>query len=174
MTEPPAPATALLEFANTLDLETGADALTTPAALGRWLLESGLLREPHAAHPRDHATALRLRAGIRELAGGGGTAGLEGALRDLPLRASTAPGVLVPHGNPPPVRAALARLAADLATVLITGEAARVKRCDARECGWLYWDSSRNTSRRWCSMRVCGNRAKARRHRALSPRVGSI
>ena len=31
-------------------------------------------------------------------------------------------------------------------------------------CGWLLLDSSRNHSRRWCDMRVCGNRAKARRH----------
>ncbi|MGH6861202.1 MAG: CGNR zinc finger domain-containing protein [Phyllobacterium sp.] len=31
-------------------------------------------------------------------------------------------------------------------------------------CHWLYFDASRNRSRRWCDMRVCGNRAKARRH----------
>jgi predicted RNA-binding Zn ribbon-like protein len=33
-----------------------------------------------------------------------------------------------------------------------------------RRCTWLFADSSRNRSRRWCSMRDCGNRAKARRH----------
>jgi len=31
-------------------------------------------------------------------------------------------------------------------------------------CGWLFLDSSRNHTRRGCDMRVCGNRAKARRH----------
>jgi predicted RNA-binding Zn ribbon-like protein len=38
----------------------------------------------------------------------------------------------------------------------------RVKICP--NCHWLYFDESRNRSRRWCDMRVCGNRAKARRH----------
>jgi predicted RNA-binding Zn ribbon-like protein len=35
---------------------------------------------------------------------------------------------------------------------------------DDRGCGYLFFDSSRNRSRRWCSMESCGNRAKARRH----------
>jgi predicted RNA-binding Zn ribbon-like protein len=35
---------------------------------------------------------------------------------------------------------------------------------DDRGCGWLFIDTSRNRSRRWCSMESCGNRAKARRH----------
>lgn len=33
-------------------------------------------------------------------------------------------------------------------------------------CGWLYYDTSKNRSRRWCSMQTCGNTAKARRHYA--------
>ncbi len=36
--------------------------------------------------------------------------------------------------------------------------------CQCEECGWLFYDTSRNHLRRWCSMEVCGNRAKARRH----------
>jgi predicted RNA-binding Zn ribbon-like protein len=40
----------------------------------------------------------------------------------------------------------------------------RVGQCaDEKGCGWLFWDSSRNRSRRWCDMRDCGNRAKVRR-----------
>ena len=35
---------------------------------------------------------------------------------------------------------------------------------DDRGCGWLFYDTSRNRTRQWCSMRGCGNRAKARRH----------
>ncbi|WP_407867028.1 CGNR zinc finger domain-containing protein [Phyllobacterium phragmitis] len=38
----------------------------------------------------------------------------------------------------------------------------RVRVCP--NCHWLYVDNSRNRSRRWCDMTVCGNRAKARRH----------
>ncbi len=41
----------------------------------------------------------------------------------------------------------------------------RVGQCeDDRGCGYLYLDTSRNRSRRWCSMESCGNRAKAYRH----------
>ena len=38
----------------------------------------------------------------------------------------------------------------------------RIKICP--NCHWLYFDASRNLSRRWCDMNVCGNRAKAKRH----------
>jgi predicted RNA-binding Zn ribbon-like protein len=43
----------------------------------------------------------------------------------------------------------------------------RVRICGAAEdgrCGWLFVDESRAGTRRWCSMRDCGNRAKAKRH----------
>jgi predicted RNA-binding Zn ribbon-like protein len=52
------------------------------------------------------------------------------------------------------------------ATSLLTSEdVKRVGVCaDDRGCGWLFFDTSRNRTRQWCSMRGCGNRAKARRH----------
>lgn len=58
----------------------------------------------------------------------------------------------------------IARSAADLLT---SDEVQRVGQCaDDRGCGWLFLDASRNHSRRWCSIKGCGNRAKARRHYA--------
>jgi predicted RNA-binding Zn ribbon-like protein len=42
----------------------------------------------------------------------------------------------------------------------------RVRECAANGCGWLFLDVSRNGLRRWCDMKSCGNRAKARRHYA--------
>jgi predicted RNA-binding Zn ribbon-like protein len=53
------------------------------------------------------------------------------------------------------------RSAADLLT---SGNVGAVRRCEGRVCGWFFLDTSRNRTRRWCDMRVCGNRAKARRH----------
>lgn len=50
------------------------------------------------------------------------------------------------------------------ANLLTSVELAKLHRCAADDCGWLYVDLSRNQKRRWCDMRVCGNRAKARRH----------
>lgn len=40
----------------------------------------------------------------------------------------------------------------------------RVRECAGTDCGWIFLDTSRNRSRRWCDMEDCGNRAKARRH----------
>ncbi|GAA0393839.1 hypothetical protein GCM10010357_13330 [Streptomyces luteireticuli] len=50
--------------------------------------------------------------------------------------------------------------------LVVTGESTRLKRCAEQACAWVFWDVSKNRSRRWCSMRVCGNRAKARRYAA--------
>ncbi len=55
----------------------------------------------------------------------------------------------------------VARAAAELLT---GGDLGRIGECAGEECQWLYVDTSRNHSRRWCVMSDCGNRAKARRH----------
>jgi predicted RNA-binding Zn ribbon-like protein len=55
----------------------------------------------------------------------------------------------------------VARSAADLLT---GGPLASIRVCEGRGCGWLFLDTSRNRTRRWCDMKICGNRAKARRH----------
>ncbi|HEU5315697.1 MAG TPA: CGNR zinc finger domain-containing protein [Chloroflexota bacterium] len=47
--------------------------------------------------------------------------------------------------------------------LLTSGPLDRVRECDNDPCGWLFVDLSRNRSRRWCDMRDCGNRVKARR-----------
>jgi predicted RNA-binding Zn ribbon-like protein len=57
----------------------------------------------------------------------------------------------------------LALSAADLMT---SESLARVSSCGADSCRWLFLDTSRNHTRRWCDMRVCGNRMKARRFQA--------
>ena len=54
---------------------------------------------------------------------------------------------------------------ADSAASLLTSEdRAAIRECDASDCEWLFLDHSRNGSRRWCDMKSCGNRQKARRH----------
>jgi predicted RNA-binding Zn ribbon-like protein len=51
------------------------------------------------------------------------------------------------------------------AELLTSGWRDRVGQCaDDRGCGWLFIDTSKNHSRRWCDINDCGNRAKARRH----------
>jgi predicted RNA-binding Zn ribbon-like protein len=41
-----------------------------------------------------------------------------------------------------------------------------VRSCDNPECQWLFLDTSKNHTKRWCDMKVCGNRMKARRFKA--------
>jgi predicted RNA-binding Zn ribbon-like protein len=63
-------------------------------------------------------------------------------------------------GGPESVLHPIVKSAADL---LVSAQLERIRICANPQCGWLFLDSSRNRSRRWCSMDSCGNRAKARR-----------
>jgi predicted RNA-binding Zn ribbon-like protein len=55
-------------------------------------------------------------------------------------------------------------IAQSAAELLTSVDLQAVRECAAPDCGWLFLDTSRNHSRRWCDMKACGNRAKARRH----------
>ena len=56
-------------------------------------------------------------------------------------------------------------IAREAANLLTSQDITRIGECaDDRGCGYLFIDTSRNHSRRWCSMEDCGNRAKAQRH----------
>ena len=68
----------------------------------------------------------------------------------------------------------VSRSAADL---LASSDLTFVRECAGYDCGWLFMDTTKNRSRRWCDMGTCGNRAKSRRHyertRAASIRRGA-
>ncbi|HXT31064.1 MAG TPA: ABATE domain-containing protein [Vicinamibacterales bacterium] len=61
-----------------------------------------------------------------------------------------------------PVLRPVTRAAVDLLT---SDDLSKVGRCADEECAWLFLDTTRSRSRRWCDMRVCGNRSKVRRFR---------
>jgi predicted RNA-binding Zn ribbon-like protein len=63
----------------------------------------------------------------------------------------------------------LAQAASDL---LVSGDAELVKDCGDPTCRWLFLDVSKNHTRRWCDMKTCGNRMKARRHHARTLEEG--
>jgi predicted RNA-binding Zn ribbon-like protein len=54
----------------------------------------------------------------------------------------------------------IVRSAADL---LVSEHLQHVRACSSKTCQWLFVDTSKNHRRRWCDMRLCGNRAKSRR-----------
>lgn len=49
--------------------------------------------------------------------------------------------------------------------LLLEADLSRVGECGSDTCGFLFLDTTRNRSRRWCDTRICGNRARVRRHR---------
>jgi predicted RNA-binding Zn ribbon-like protein len=52
-----------------------------------------------------------------------------------------------------------------IAEAMAEGSWGRLKACSDHGCQWAFFDRSKNRSGHWCSMRVCGNRAKARQFR---------
>ena len=157
MMDPSPEAELVMAFANTIDLEDGTDELATCAEAGKWLQANGLPRVSGA----DHQRLLDLRTGIRAtLAGSTDVRTGQEVLAGLPVFVNLTGDVLTAANG------VLGRLAVAWAIVALTGQAERLKRCADDACGWVFWDVSRNHSRRWCTMRVCGNRAKARRYTA--------
>jgi predicted RNA-binding Zn ribbon-like protein len=57
-------------------------------------------------------------------------------------------------------------LARAVTDILVSEQMQRVRTCAVDTCRWLFLDTSKNHTRRWCSMKVCGNRMKARRFQA--------
>ncbi len=55
-------------------------------------------------------------------------------------------------------------LVMDAAELLTSGRLELVRECAAETCGWLFLDTTKNHRRRWCDMKTCGNRNKARRY----------
>jgi predicted RNA-binding Zn ribbon-like protein len=87
-------------------------------------------------------------------------------LRDCATAIEADEGLLAtaeaPFGPSPAPLAFEAALAVSALSLLDTANLRRLKICP--NCNWLFLDRSRNSSRLWCDMAVCGNRAKARQH----------
>jgi predicted RNA-binding Zn ribbon-like protein len=156
------------------------ETLVTPEDLGAWLVEARLLPAPM----RVRRAVLHEARDLREAIDAALVAAVEGEpapaaavqlIDDWLVHAGTRPLLaLGPDGLPAlgerpaadSPRRALGTLALDAATMLGTaGQRARVRICAADDCSARFYDRSPAGGRRWCSMRQCGNVAKARRHR---------
>jgi predicted RNA-binding Zn ribbon-like protein len=158
------------DFVNTLDVETGVDALSSPDALRTWLEGRGL-GPARGATRADLVAARRLREAIRALLleNNGLSVRKEAALTLNRTAARAHVGLRFDSGGEvriePAARgvdAALGRLLAIAASAMADGTWTRLKACRADDCHWAFYDHARNHSRHWCSMAVCGNRTKAR------------
>jgi len=80
------------------------------------------------------------------------------------------------HAETVPVRSdwtwVIARIAASLGEMLANHEVERIKVCANSDCRWVFYDPTKARTKRWCSDRTCGNRARVRRARAAQKQVG--
>lgn len=173
-------------FVNTLDVEAGSEALGSPAALDTWLREQGLIGPGAEAATED---GLRQARAIREslrallLAHAGRRPPAAGQVTELRSAAAGLATQLaigndggvraVPRGDGP--AAGLAALLLIAAEATTEGTWARLKVCRADDCRWAFYDRSPTKSGCWCSMTICGSRAKSRafRERAATRRERS-
>lgn len=166
----PPPLNMVQDLLNTRCLESPADELSSPAALALWFARSGLGVRGMAVGAADLRRVQAVREGLRTLVLGHGGAPPDLALvQDLDAVATTIP-LKVSFGVVGGLQPA-ARRAADVALgwLLIVVEDARsdgswsrLKGCREPSCQWVYYDSSRNRSGRWCSMSICGTSNKQR------------
>jgi predicted RNA-binding Zn ribbon-like protein len=179
-----------LDFANTLgqhDPEPLSEWLHGYDDLVWWALRAGIVTDAEAgelfaqarAHPDRAAKVFERAIGFREAVfrvfsslGDGGSAPAADLERINQELAAAGTHLCVVDGGETfgwgwrdlaldRVLWPVARAAAEL---LVSDDLRRIGECAGDDCQWLYVDTSRNHSRRWCVMSDCGNRAKARRH----------
>jgi predicted RNA-binding Zn ribbon-like protein len=182
-----------LDFVNTLDdrYTPGGprELLPTYADLLRFCRQSGILTQadaarlgalPEASQEKGLRTAIELRELLarlfyRSLEGASPSADDRIALqrwagnsaRHRELRwtdghFSWAWKLLARNADAPALL--LAQSALDL---LLAEQPWHLHACASETCRWLFLDTSKNRTRRWCDMKICGNRAKARRYHAI-------
>ncbi|MFF1572035.1 CGNR zinc finger domain-containing protein [Leifsonia sp. NPDC058292] len=147
--DPELGADLLVDFLNTLDVEDGVDAIDDDAAFTAWALA-------HSVEPGDRASAKHVRDALRAV--------IDGEAASLPsVELETTCGERTVGLS---ARTAAEAAVASSVILSIQGKLERVRLCGADDCRWAFFDQSRNGSRTWCSMGVCGNRQKARTYRA--------
>jgi len=164
----------LVDFVNTRDVEEGTDSIGDPATLGEWIAEHTGEYLPQL-DTGDVQRLRQLRESLRGLmlANNGGEVG-EGELR--PVREAAERSRFRLDFDPEeglsltPARADLSGFESSLLLALEHLQChdlwPRLKACTDESCQWAFYDNTRNHSRTWCSMDVCGNRQKTRRYRS--------
>jgi predicted RNA-binding Zn ribbon-like protein len=152
----------------------GNDVLSSPAALASWLAKRGLMSPGTRLRCQDLEHALALRGALRDLLrtatnGEGATASEFGPVNALAQGAAVEirldpSGPRFTNPDETSIAGSVGVLLALVATAMIDGTWSRLRICPGRDCGWAFYDHSRNQAGRWCSMSICGGREKARAH----------
>jgi predicted RNA-binding Zn ribbon-like protein len=145
------------------------DRIGTPAKARAWLRQKGLLAPGDRVSESDVARLRDLREAIRALAVANQGRQPEAAATDVVRRVTAGARLAVAIDDTgrtalEPTRAGVDGAVATLLGILheaqLTGHWSRLKGC--RQCGYAFFDRSRNRSAAWCAMSICGNRTKNR------------
>ena len=173
----PAPGSLRLiqALVNTLNAETGRDLLGTAPEAGRWLTAAGLLPGGSVVTGVQRAALAELREATRQVLGShverredpeaAGRLTMALAPSRLTMAVDPAGGVRLVSADHDPFSRVIGAVAAAIAEAATTGTWARLKCCPGRRCGWAFYDRSASSRSRWCSMQICGARAKMRAYR---------
>ncbi len=169
-TAAPAPLDMIQDLLNSRSLESPIDELCSPAALAQWYSQAGLGPRDMTIGRDDLRRAIAVREGLRAL-----VLGHAGALPDIALvdaldavaatvRLQVSFGVI---GGLQPASRRSADIALGWLLIVVEdarsdGRWARLKGCREPTCRWVYYDTSKNRSGRWCSMSLCGTSNKQR------------
>lgn len=163
----------LVDFVNTRDVEGGTDRIAEPGQLREWIAErTGYVLDPDGG---DLRRVCNLREALRGLmrANNGVAAGRREveALREAAERSRYRLAFDTENGiELTPARSDLSGFESTLLLALEHLQChdlwPRLKACTDERCQWAFYDATRNRSRTWCSMDVCGNREKTKRYRA--------
>ena len=162
----PAELSLVEEFMNSIDVETGADDLGTLNLFRRWLADHDLDDAAASADEDSLELARRVRSELRAEADDHHS---ETARRRADQLDDSAVGAVADQhlGLAPILVDQIFLVIADLKRRggVFAGSWQRMKICPADDCRVAFYDRSKNGSRRWCSMQVCGNRQKTRTYR---------
>jgi len=182
---------AVQAFVNTLDVEAGTDQLGSSSALDTWLRAAGLTEQATwQSGPAELTLAVELREALRGVlrshvthkpaaeARPSAAAPADPAARlaeissamQARISADADGSVRVVAGDSGS-RAALAALLLIAAEARTLGTWKRLKVCSADDCQWAFYDRSPTRSGCWCSMQICGSRAKSRAYRRRGARA---
>jgi predicted RNA-binding Zn ribbon-like protein len=165
-------------FVNTLDIEQSTDELATPAELDRWLQRTGLTDgRGGSSGPAELTHAVELREALRGVlrshvthaaadADSGPAARIAAiaATMRIAIQPDAGGRIRLGPGDCGPA-AGLTRLLLIAAEAGTLGTWARLKVCSADDCQWAFYDRSPTRNGCWCSMQICGSRAKSRAYR---------
>ncbi len=182
----PASGDLFFDFVNTVIVQGGeeVDLLETPLDFFAWTVSAGILKRSEAkrfastsgdSNEAFFEEAKRFRNALRGLAFdlARGLPVSAAAVNEINRHLKTVYGFreLVVAGGTAEMRfksdfsqkeRLLAPVASDAAKLLTEGDTSLVKQCESENCVLFFYDSTKNHSRRWCSMGGCGNREKAK------------